>query len=233
MVKIAVKMRAPLPASTTYPFALEPLPFAWNALEPHIDAETMRLHYEKHHQAYVTQLNAALKDHPELHAFTIEELLNRLSQMPGSIRQAVRNHGGGHLHHKLFWKMLKPGTTKAKPSPVLQEAIERELGSFEAFMNKFIETGTQHFGAGWVFLAMNSMDGKLEIFSRSNQDSILPEGKTALLINDLWEHAYYLKYRNARANYLKAFWNIVNWEYVDQRFEEQIRALSQASNQFY
>ena len=230
MLTPALKMRAPLPASRTYPFVQEPLPFAWDALEPHIDAATMQIHYEKHHQAYITKLNETLKDHSKLHAFSIEELLRRLDEVPSSIRDAVHNHGGGHALHQLFWKMLKPASGRTRPSAVLQEAIEREFGSFEAFMNKFVDTGTKHFGSGWVYLAMDMTDGKLEVFSRPNQDCILPEGKAALLINDLWEHAYYLKYRNARTDYLKAFWNVVNWEYVGKRFEDQMRTFGRMSS---
>lgn len=229
MVNTAIKITAKAPANMqvpmTYPYVLEPSLIAWDALEPHIDAATMRIHHEKHHQAYITQLNAVLKDYPELHGFSIEELLRRLDEVPGAIRQAVRNYGGGHANHQLFWKILKPAIAMSKPSGSLQKAIDRDFGSFEEFKDKFVETGEKHFGSGWVFLAIN-MEGKLEVLSRPNQDSVLSERKSALLINDLWEHAYYLKYRNIRLDYLKAFWNVVNWEYVGRCFEEQMRALA-------
>lgn len=222
MANTAIKMRSTVPVSGTYPFVLDPLPFAWDALEPHIDAETVRIHHEKHHLAYVTQLNAALKDYPEFHEFSIDELLCRLGEVPSLIRETVRNHGGGHANHQLFWKMLRPASERTRPSAILQEAIEREFGSLEVFKGTFVKTGVKHFGSGWVFLAMSTADGKLEVFSRPNQDSVLSERKTVLLINDLWEHAYYLKYRNARVDYLNAFWNVVNWDYVSQRFDEQV-----------
>lgn len=223
MASTAIKMRSSIPAHRTYPFILEPLQFAWDALEPHIDAETVRIHHENHHQAYVSQLNAALKDFPEFHKLSIDELLRRLGEMPAQIRDAVRNYGGGHANHELFWKMLSPASVPTKMPTVLHEAIERAFGSFEAFTDKFVDAGVKHFGSGWVFLAMNVADGKLEVFSRPNQDSALSERKSILLINDLWEHAYYLKYRHARIDYLTAFWNVVNWDYVGHRFEEQIR----------
>lgn len=205
--------------SPTYPFALEPLPFAYEALEPHIDAATMRVHHQKHHQAYITNLNAALKDHPELHGFSIEELLLRDSDLPVAIRQTVHDQGGGHLHHQYFWKTLKPGAAGAKPVGTLAQAITREFGSFDAFKKKFVEAGVKHFGSGWVFLAVDGESGKLDVFSRPGHDNILVENRTVLLLNDLWEHAYYLKYQSARADYLNAFWNVVNWEYVNQKLE--------------
>ena len=203
----------------TYPFVLTPLPFAYDALEPYIDAATMRIHHDKHHQAYITHLNAALKGYPELHDFSIEELLRRSNELPVTIRQTVHDQGGGHFHHQYFWKILKPGAAGAKPIGALAQAIARDFGSFDAFKTKFVETGTKHFASGWVFLVVNQADGKLEVLSRPDHDSVLLEKKTTLLINDLWEHAYYLKYQSDRADYLNAFWNVINWEYVNQRLE--------------
>ncbi len=202
-----------------YPFSLAPLPFAYDALEPHIDAATMHVHHAKHHQSYITNLNAALKDYPQLHGFRIEELLLRLDTLPIAIRQTVHDQGGGHLQHQFFWSILKPRAGEAQPVGALAEAIDRDFGSFDAFKEKFVETGARHFASGWVFLAMIPATGKLEVFSRADHNTILPEKKYALLINDLWEHAYYLKYRNGRPEYLQSFWNIVNWEYVGQLYE--------------
>lgn len=207
---------------STYPFVLAPLPFAYDALEPYIDAATLHLHHDQHHQAYITHLNAALKGYPEFHGFSIEELLWRLDEMPVTIRQTVHDQGGGHLHHEFLWKILKPGIAGARPTDALAQAIDRDFGSFDAFKAKFVETGAKHFASGWVFLVVNQADGKLEVFSRPDHDNVLLERKTALLINDLWEHAYYLKYRSGRVDYLNAFWNVVNWEYVGQRLESVV-----------
>lgn len=208
----------PAKRSLAYPFALTPLPFAYDALEPFIDATTMQIHHEKHHQAYITNLNAALEPHPELHDFSIEKLLRQGDELPIAIRQTVHDHGGGHLHHQLFWENLKPGATGVEPGGRLAQAIVRDFGSYFAFKKKFVEVGAKHFGSGWVFLVADA-SGKLEILSRSDHDNILLESKTTLLINDLWEHAYYLKYRNNRADYLNAFWNVVDWDSVNQRLE--------------
>jgi superoxide dismutase, Fe-Mn family len=201
----------------TYPFTLAPLAFAYDALEPYLDATTMQIHREKHHQSYIDKLNAALRTYPELHDFSIEALLQRLDKLPISIRQTVHDQGGGHLHHEFFWKILKPGAAGAKPAGVLAEMIDRDFGSFTAFKDKFVEAGVKHFASGWVFLAVNHADGKLQVFSRADHENLLHEKKSALLINDLWEHAYYLKYQSGRADYLAAFWNIVNWEQVGQQ----------------
>ena len=207
---------------STYPFALEPLPFAYDALEPYIDAATMRIHHDKHHQAYITHLNTALKNCPEWHDVSVEELLRRCNELPVTIRQTVHEQGGGHLHHRFFWKILKPGAAGSSPTGVLARAIDRDFGSFEAFKAKFVDSGVKHFASGWVFLVVQPADGRLEVLSRHDHDSVLPEKKTALLLNDLWEHAYYLRYRSGRVDYLKAFWNVVNWEYVDQRLESAL-----------
>lgn len=202
----------------TYPFVLAPLPFAYDALEPYIDAATMQIHHDKHHQAYITNLNAALKGYPELHGLSIEELLRRHNEVPVKIRQTVHDQGGGHLHHQFFWTILKPGVAGTRPTGALAEAIDRDFGSFTSFKKKFAEVGVKHFGSGWVFLAADA-DGKLNVFSRSGHDNVLQEEMTTLLINDLWEHAYYLKYQSDRADYLNAFWNVINWEYVNQKLE--------------
>lgn len=209
--------------TTTYPFVLAPLPFAYDALEPYIDAATMQIHHGKHHQAYIANLNAALKAYPELHALSIEQLLRRQNEVPVAIRQSVHDQGGGHLHHQFFWKILKPGVTGTGPTGALAKAMERDFGSFDAFKDRFVEAGAKHFASGWTFLTVNAA-GKLEVFPRSGHDHVLLERKTVLLINDLWEHAYYLKYRSDRTDYLKAFWNVVNWEFVGERLEAHARA---------
>ncbi len=205
-----------------YPFALAPLPFAYDALEPYIDATTMQIHHEKHHQAYVVNLNAALKAYPKLHGFSIEQLLLH-DEVPVAVRQSVHDQGGGHFHHQLFWKILKPGVAGTKPTGALAQAMDRDFGSFAAFKDKFVEAGAKHFASGWVFLTVNPA-GQMEVFSHPGHDHVLREKKTVLLINDLWEHAYYLKYRSGRADYLNAFWNVVDWEYVGQCLETSAQA---------
>lgn len=204
----------------TYPFSLTPLAYAYDALEPYIDAATMRLHHTKHHQSYIDHLNTALKDYPNLHGFSIEELLRRLDKLPIAIRQAVHDQGGGHFHHRLFWDVLSPPRPNASPDGELAEAIEKDFASFPAFKEKFVEIGTKHFASGWVFLAFNPSTAKLEVLARADQDNILLEKKTPLLLNDLWEHAYYLKYHSDRPAYLNSFWSIVNWEHVALRYQE-------------
>jgi superoxide dismutase, Fe-Mn family len=210
--------------SPIYPFALAPLPFSYDALEPYIDAATMRIHHDKHHQTYIDNLNAALRGHPALHDFNVDELLRRLNDLPLAIRQTVQDQGGGHLHHQLFWKILKPGVAGTKPTGALAQAINRDFGSFDAFKAKFVEIGAKHFASGWVFLVVNPVGGKLEALSRPDHDNVLSERKIVLLLNDLWEHAYYLKYQSGRVDYLNAFWNVVNWEYVAQRLENVLAA---------
>lgn len=204
--------------SPTYPFVLEPLAFPYEALEPYIDAATMRLHHQKHHQSYITNLNAALKNYPELQNLSIEELLRRGNDIPAAIRQTVHEQGGGHLHHQYLWRTLKPDAAGSKPTGSLAQAITREFGSYDSFKEKYVETGVKHFGSGWVFLAVD-VSGKLDVFSRPGHDNILVENKITLLINDLWEHAYYLKYQNLRADYLNVFWNIIDWTYVSRQME--------------
>ena len=196
--------------------ALLPLPYAFDALEPHIDAKTMEIHYTKHHQTYVDKLNEALAKHPELEGKTVEELVADLEMIPDDIRTAVRNHGGGHLNHMLFWQTLAP-TAGGEPSGKLKEAIDATFGSFAEFQEKFTAAALGRFGSGWAWLAA---DGGLEIVSTANQDNPLTDGKTPLLGIDVWEHAYYLTYQNKRADYVKAFWQVVHWPEVQARFDQ-------------
>jgi superoxide dismutase, Fe-Mn family len=198
-------------------FTLPSLPYAPEALEPHIDKTTMEIHHGKHHNAYVTNLNKALEAVPELQTKTIEELLaNNLAIVPESIRTAVRNNGGGHYNHSLFWKLLAPNAG-GYPVGNVASAIGGAFGSFDNFKEKFSAAATTCFGSGWAWL-VKLADGKLDVYSTANQDSPVSEGKTALLTLDVWEHAYYLKYQNRRPEYIGAFWNVVNWKEVEARF---------------
>ena len=203
-------------------YELPPLPYANDALEPHIDAKTMEIHHDKHHGAYVTNLNKAIAGKGDLEKKSIEELIGNLDAVPADIRGAVRNNGGGHANHSMFWKLLGPKAGGA-PSGKLADAINSAFGSFDAFKEKFDAGGLGRFGSGWVWLVSNS--GKLEIVSTANQDNPLmgkavsgAEGKP-ILGCDVWEHAYYLKYQNRRADYLKAFWSVVNWNEVSKTFD--------------
>jgi Fe-Mn family superoxide dismutase len=198
-----------------YPFELPPLEYDFDALEPVIDAKTMELHHDKHHQAYVDNLNKALADHPDLHEKTLTELLAKLDSVPEAIRGAVRNNGGGHVNHAMFWKLMKKDG--ASPSGALAEAIDRDFGSLEDFKTKFNEAGVKQFGSGWVFVYDNG--GRLVIESKPNQDTTLHNGIEPIMGNDVWEHAYYLKYNNRRPDYLKAWWEVVDWDAIAQRFE--------------
>ena len=202
--------------SATYPFELPPLGYGFDALAPFIDAETMELHHDKHHQAYVDKLNDALKDQEDLQNLTIEELLAKVDSLPDAIKSAVRNNGGGHANHSMFWTIMKKNED-GKPSGALAETIDRDFGSFEDFKTKFNDAGVKQFGSGWVFLVSNN--GKLEIKSMPNQDTPLMQNVTPILGNDVWEHAYYVTYRNRRPEYLKAWWNVVDWDKVSERFE--------------
>jgi Fe-Mn family superoxide dismutase len=198
---------------------LAPLPYAYDALEPHIDEQTMRVHHGKHHQTYVDKLNAALDKHPELHDHDLLQLLQELDRIPADIRSAVRNHGGGHLNHTMFWSILKkdaPG-----PSGSLLEAIEAAFGSLDAFKTQFADAANNRFGSGWAWLVVSG--GKLEIVSTANQDTPISDSKTPLLCLDVWEHAYYLKYQNRRAEYVNSFWHIVDWPAVEERFKDAMR----------
>ncbi|MBZ5201325.1 superoxide dismutase [Planomicrobium chinense] len=196
-------------------YELPELPYAYDALEPHIDKETMNIHHTKHHNTYVTNVNAALEGHEDLASKSVEELISDLQAVPEDIRTAVRNNGGGHANHSLFWQLLTPNGTGA-PSGELAEAIDAKFGSFDEFKTKFENAGKTRFGSGWAWLVVNN--GELEVTSTANQDSPLMDGQTPILGVDVWEHAYYLKYQNKRPDYLAAFWNVVNWEEVSKRF---------------
>ena len=194
---------------------LPPLPYAPDALEPHIDAQTMQIHHGKHHQAYVTNLNAAIEKAPELANWSIDDLCRRINEVPEAVRTAVRNNGGGHWNHTFFWNIMGPNAG-GEPSGALGNAINSSFGSFSAFKEQFQTAGTGRFGSGWAWLVNDG--GKLSITSTPNQDNPLMEGKTAILGCDVWEHAYYLKYQNRRADYLGAWWNVVNWSTVSESF---------------
>jgi len=194
---------------------LPKLPYAYDALEPHIDARTMEIHHTKHHQAYIDNLNKALAAHPELQAKGLEGLLREIASVPEGIRTAVRNHGGGHANHALFWEVMGPGGGGA-PTGDLAAAIDSAFGGFTTLQEKLSAAAMGQFGSGWGWLVV--ADGKLEVLARPNQDSPLMEGKTPILGVDVWEHAYYLNYQNRRADYLKAWWNTVRWEAVATRW---------------
>ncbi|MBN1309888.1 MAG: superoxide dismutase [Anaerolineae bacterium] len=196
---------------------LPPLPYAYDALEPHIDEQTMRIHHDKHHQGYVNNLNVALESHPDLQAKSVEDLLKDLASVPDAVRTAVRNHGGGHLNHMIFWKNMGPGGP-GEPKGKLSEAVDTAFGSFNNFKEEFSKAAKGHFGSGWAWLCLDSV-GKLVVRSTANQDTPLSEGMVPLLALDVWEHAYYLKYQNRRADFVDAWWNVVNWDDVASRFE--------------
>lgn len=195
---------------------LPPLPYDYAALEPHIDAQTMQIHHDKHHAAYVNNLNAALEKAPDLTDKSVEELVSNLDSVPEAIRAAVRNNGGGHLNHTLFWELMTPGGA-SQPSGELLSAIEASFGSLEDFKTQFNDAGVKRFGSGWVWLVKDA-SGKLSLTSTPNQDNPISEGQTPVLGNDVWEHAYYLKYQNLRPKYLEAWWNVVNWDKVAQNY---------------
>src|SRR5690348_16063513 len=195
---------------------LPPLPYDYAALEPHIDAQTMQIHHDKHHAAYVNNLNAALEKYPELNSKSPEDLVRDLNSVPENIRTAVRNNGGGHVNHTFFWEIMRPGGSK-QPTGALAEAINQTFGGFDQFKQQFAAAGAGRFGSGWAWLTASN--GKLEISSTANQDSPLSEGKTPILGVDVWEHAYYVDYRNRRPDYLAAFWNVVNWDEVAKRYD--------------
>jgi len=197
-------------------YTLPPLPYPYDALEPHIDARTMEIHHTKHHQAYINNVNAALKDHPQLQGKPIEELISNLDAVPESIRTTVRNNGGGHANHSLFWTIMKPGGG-GEPTGALAEAINA-LGAFSAFKEAFSKAGIGRFGSGWAWLVVR--DGTLAVTSTPNQDSpLMDRSGTPILGLDVWEHAYYLKYQNRRPDYVAAWWNTVNWDEVARRYE--------------
>ncbi len=193
-------------------YELPPLPYDYNALEPHIDETTMRIHHDKHHGTYVTNLNAALEGVSELQGLSIEDLLRQLDKVPEAKRTAVRNNGGGHANHTMFWEIMGPNGGGA-PSGTLADAISSTFGSFDSFKEQIVKAGLGRFGSGWSWLTLDA-NGKLAVESTPNQDSPLSEGRTPILGVDVWEHAYYLKYQNRRADYLAAWWNVVDWNKV-------------------
>ncbi|CAH2247336.1 Destroys radicals which are normally produced within the cells and which are toxic to biological systems [Enterococcus faecium] len=197
-------------------YTLPDLPYAYDALEPYIDEETMHLHHDKHHNTYVTNLNAAIEKYPELGEKTIEELLSDMDAIPTDIKTAVRNNGGGHANHSFFWEIMAPNAG-GEPTGEIKEAINEAFGDFSSFKEEFKKAAAGRFGSGWAWLVMEN--GKLAITSTANQDSPLMEGKTPILGLDVWEHAYYLKYKNVRQDYIAAFWNVINWDEVNKRFE--------------
>ncbi|RWT74856.1 superoxide dismutase [Aeromonas caviae] len=195
---------------------LPALPYAYDALEPHIDAKTMEIHHSRHHQTYVTNLNAALADLPELAALPLEALLARIDSLPAQVQGAVRNHGGGHANHSLFWQVMSP-QGGGEPDGELAAAILRDLGGLEAFKQAFTQAALSRFGSGWAWLVVDGR-GKLQVVSSANQDSPLMEGLTPILGLDVWEHAYYLKYQNKRPDYIAAFYNVIDWGEVARRY---------------
>lgn len=203
------------------------LPYALDALEPHIDAQTMALHHGKHHASYVDNLNAALQIHPELHQRTATWLVLNSNKLPDDIRTTVRNNAGGHLNHSLLWKSMAPGA-KTEPAGQLAEAIERDFGDLEGFQAQFEAVGAKAFGSAWVWLARSRQDaGRLEVMVTSGHGNPLTQGYYPVLVADLWEHAYYLKHQNRRTDYLKAWWNVVDWREAERLFERS-RAPSEA-----
>lgn len=197
-------------------YKLPELPYDYNALEPYIDEETMHLHHDKHHNTYVTNLNAAIEKHPELGEKTVEELISDMNAVPEDIKTAVQNNGGGHANHSFFWEIMAPNAG-GEPTGAIKDAINEAFGDFDSFKEEFKTAAAGRFGSGWAWLVLDG--GKLAITSTPNQDSPLMEGKTPILGLDVWEHAYYLKYKNVRPDYIAAFWNVVNWEKVNEHFE--------------
>jgi superoxide dismutase, Fe-Mn family len=200
------------------PAQLAPLPYAYEALEPTIDAQTMRLHHDKHHKTYVDKLNQALQQAPNLQGKSVEALLQDLNNVPENIRDVIQNNGGGHLNHTIFWQIMAPNAT-GKPTGALAEAITKTFGSFDSFKQQFNTAGGDRFGSGWVWLVRNPQ-GQLQITTTQNQDNPIKDGLYPILGNDVWEHAYYLKYQNRRPEYLTNWWNVVNWAEVDRRFTQ-------------
>lgn len=198
--------------------SLPPLPYPYEALEPHIDTQTMQIHHDKHHATYVNNLNAALKEQPDLQSKSAEQLIKDIDSVPESIRTAVRNNGGGHLNHTLFWEIMTPGGPNA-PSGELATAIQTALGGIEPLKAAINDAGAKRFGSGWAWLVSDAA-GSLSVISTPNQDSPLMEGKTPILGVDVWEHAYYLNYQNRRPDYLQAWWNTVNWDKVAEKYAQ-------------
>ena len=214
--QILPNRNSPIAQAATEEFILPPLPYDYDALSNYIDSETMTLHHDKHHAGYVKNLNEAIALHPELQGQSVEQLLIDFVDLPEDIQTAVRNNGGGHANHSMFWSIMTPDS-QGEPSGDIAEAINSTFGDFAAFQEEFNTAGKKRFGSGWAWLVMNS-DGKLEVTSTANQDSPLMEDKYPIMGNDVWEHAYYLKYQNKRSDYLDAWWNVVNWDEVNNRF---------------
>jgi Fe-Mn family superoxide dismutase len=198
-------------------FELPPLPYDYNALEPHIDTQTMQIHHDKHHAAYVTNLNNALGTN-EFASLAVDDVVRRINEVPENIRTAVRNNGGGHSNHSMFWQIMKPNGGGA-PTGALANAIQSTFGSFDAFKAAFNDAGVKRFGSGWAWLVLDK-SGKLQAISTANQDSPLMDGLYPVMGNDVWEHAYYLKYQNRRPDYLNAWWNVVNWDEIARRYSQ-------------
>jgi len=199
-----------------YPYTLPQIPYPYNALEPYIDQMTMEIHHTKHHQAYINNLNSALEKYTEFHNLELEEILKDLSKLPEEIRTIVRNNGGGHYNHTLFWEIMKPNGG-GDPDEELRKVIEENFGSFENFKNLFSESALKHFGSGWAWLVVTS-DKKLKVYSLPNQDSPLMIGDFPIMGLDVWEHAYYLKYQNRRNEYIQNWWNVVNWDKIKENY---------------
>jgi len=197
-------------------FELPPLPYDYSALEPTIDAQTMKLHHDMHHGAYVKNLNAALEKYPNLQSKSAEDLIRDLNSIPEDIRAAVRNNAGGHVNHSMFWKIMKP-KGGGEPGGAIAEAIKKSFGGFKDFQTKFNDAGTKQFGSGWAWLA-GKPDGSVQVMSTPNQDNPISQGLFPIMGNDVWEHAYYLKYNNRRPEYLQAWWSVVNWDEINQRY---------------
>lgn len=224
------QVAAPTPADApTGPYTLPKLPYAYDALEPNIDTLTMQIHHNKHHQAYVNNANKLLAGHPELSKLSPEELIKNLAQVPEDIRAGLRNNVGGHYNHTLFWQMMSPQKGDGAPSPSggrkptgeIGKAIDKSFGSFEDFQKKFNEAATKRFGSGWAWLVYNTDDATLEIVSTPNQDApIMDADQKPLLALDVWEHAYYLKYQNRRPDYITTWWNVVNWDFVNELYAQ-------------
>ena len=216
----AQSMATPTPVDLTapikYPFAVPALPYAYDANQPSIDAQTMELHHDKHHAAYVNNLNAALKDHADLQALSLPDLLKRTPELPEAIRTTVRNNGGGHANHTMFWQVM--GGKGGEPTGDIAAAITRDFGAFDKMKTDLNGAATRVFGSGWAMI-VTDRDGKLSLVSKSNQDSPLVDGHAVVLGNDVWEHAYYLKYQNRRPDYLNAWWNVLDWARIDARYK--------------
>jgi superoxide dismutase, Fe-Mn family len=204
-----------------HPFSLDPLPYDYNALEPHIDEETMRLHHTKHHQAYIDNVNKALDEAPEFKKHTIEEILTNLDALPDAVKERVRNNAGGHFNHTLFWQMMSP-QGGGKPSEIIAAQLNKWFGSFEEFKTLFDKAAISRFGSGWAWLCLTP-EKKLVIVSTPNQDTPLAQGLFPILALDVWEHAYYIKYRNRRAEYITAWWDVINWKHVEQLYHDGLK----------